>query len=51
MHIKQRVAESTVIFDLDGRLMHNNGFGEVKTCAMPLLEDGQPQLLLNMAEV
>ena len=51
MRIKQRTAGSVTIFDLDGRLTRNDGFGEVKTCISPLLKQGHIQLLLNMAAV
>ena len=42
MRIQQRLAESVIILDLNGRLTRNDGFREIKACV---------RSLLNMEEV
>ena len=51
MHIKQRAAGSVTIFDLNGRMTRNDGYGQIRAALNPLLKQGHTQFLLNLADV
>ena len=51
MRIKQRTAGGVTIFDVNGRMTRNDGYGEIRAALVPLLKHGHTKFLLNLADV